>query len=73
MIRQRTLQLAIEATARTGGEPAQGPRERSPRALIWTAGCVIGGLVGGAIYLLAVRGDALLLDLSALSKYVFCF
>jgi hypothetical protein len=47
--------------------------ERTPRAVVWTAGFAIAGLVGGAIYLVLVRGDALLLDLSALSKYVFCF
>jgi hypothetical protein len=30
-------------------------------------------LLGGALYLIAVRGEALLADLSALSQRVFCF
>lgn len=50
-----------------------GSHGRTPRAVVWTAGLAIAGLVGGAVYLVVVRGDALLLDLSGLSKYVFCF
>lgn|GEM_PF-5718807 len=30
-------------------------------------------LLGGALYLVSVRGEALLLDLSALSQRMFCF
>jgi hypothetical protein len=30
-------------------------------------------LLAGALYLIAVRGEALLADLSALSQRVFCF
>ena len=30
-------------------------------------------LLAGALYLVAVRGEALLLDLSAFSQRVFCF
>jgi hypothetical protein len=30
-------------------------------------------LLAGALYLIAVRGEALLLDLSAFSQRVFCF
>ena len=52
---------------------AGDPTDRTPRAVVWTAGLAIAGIVGGAVYLMLVRGDALLLDLSALSKYVFCF
>ena len=33
----------------------------------------IGGLVAGALYLGIVRGDALMLDLSAFSKFMICF
>jgi hypothetical protein len=33
----------------------------------------LGALLAGAVYLVAVRGEALLLDLSALSQRVFCF
>ena len=34
---------------------------------------VLGVLLASAIYLVAVRGQALLLDLAALSQRVFCF
>jgi hypothetical protein len=33
----------------------------------------VGLLLASAVYLVAVRGQALLLDLSALSQRVFCF
>jgi hypothetical protein len=33
----------------------------------------LGLLLAGAIYLVAVRGEALLLDLTAFSQRVFCF
>jgi hypothetical protein len=33
----------------------------------------LGLVMAGALYLIAVRGEALLLDLSALSQRVFCF
>ena len=45
----------------------------TPHAVRWGAGMAIGGLVVGAIYLMIVRGDAILLDLSALARYAFCF
>ena len=50
-----------------------GQHARPPRIVLWTAGITVGGLVLGAVYLMIVRGDALLLDLSAFSKYVLCF
>lgn len=34
---------------------------------------VIGVVFAGALYLIAVRGEALLVDLSALSQRIFCF
>ena len=34
---------------------------------------VLGLVLASALYLVAVRGQALLLDLSALSKGLFCF
>ena len=46
---------------------------RAPRPVLWTAGLAIGGLVAGALYLVIVRGDALMLDLSAFSKFMLCF
>ena len=46
------------------------------RAPVW-AKFALGGVtlaaVGGAVYLMAVRGDALLVDLSALAGRVWCF
>lgn len=40
------------------------------RRALFTA---VGLLLAGALYLVAVRGEALLLDLSAFSQRVFCF
>ncbi len=34
---------------------------------------LIGAIVGGGLYLIAVRGDALFIDLAALSGMLFCF
>ncbi len=34
---------------------------------------VVGLVLAGALYLIAVRGQALLVDLSALSSRIFCF
>jgi hypothetical protein len=68
------MQHSIADPTNTALRPARPvPAGRAPRVVTWTAGMAIASLVGGAIYLIAVRGDALLLDLSALSKYVFCF
>jgi hypothetical protein len=33
----------------------------------------VGLALAGALYLIAVRGEALLVDLSALSQRIFCF
>jgi hypothetical protein len=33
----------------------------------------VGILLAGALYLIAVRGEALLADLSAFSQRIFCF
>jgi hypothetical protein len=45
-------------------------RQSWPRHAV-RAGVVV--LVAGACYLMAVRGPALILDLSAASRYLFCF
>ena len=34
---------------------------------------VVGLVFAGALYLISVRGQALLVDLSALSERIFCF
>ncbi|MGD9785233.1 MAG: hypothetical protein AB7E80_05565 [Hyphomicrobiaceae bacterium] len=49
------------------------PPEATPRAALMMAGAVSILLVAAALYLLAVRGDALFLDLAGLSGLLFCF
>jgi len=46
---------------------------RMPAALRLIGIAALLGVLGGASYLLAVRGEALLLDLSAASQRIFCF
>jgi hypothetical protein len=36
-------------------------------------GLLVGLLMAGALYLISVRGTAMLLDMSALSQRIFCF
>jgi hypothetical protein len=55
----------------TSGE---GPgRQAMPAGLRRALAVAIALLFAGALYLVAVRGEALLADLSALSQRVFCF
>jgi len=51
---------------------AEAP-ERMPRAVRTGLVLVLGGLVTSAVYLLAVRGEALLVDLAALGERLWCF
>lgn len=46
---------------------------RMPRPLLLALLGVAAVLVTGAVYLIAVRGTALLIDLSAMARTVFCF
>jgi DMSO/TMAO reductase YedYZ molybdopterin-dependent catalytic subunit len=39
----------------------------------WTLLAAIGLLLAGALYLIAVRGEALIADLSAFGQRIFCF
>jgi hypothetical protein len=62
------------------GHTAAGPlarraarSERMPRVLRSSLIIVLGALLAGAAYLLAVRGEALILDLAAVSQRLFCF
>jgi hypothetical protein len=48
-------------------------RDRMPAAVRRLLFCVIALLLAGALYLIAVRGQALLVDLSGLSQRIFCF
>jgi hypothetical protein len=61
------MQSDTESIAREAGRPLLPAGVR--RVLL--AG--VGLLLAGALYLVAVRGEALLLDLSAFSQRVFCF
>jgi hypothetical protein len=62
----------MAAELRTGDDDARGRQAMPPRIrLALVAAVAI--LLGGALYLIAVRGEALLADLSALSQRVFCF
>ena len=62
----RSMQTDTEIGERDAGRPLMPAGVR--RALL--AG--VGLLLAGALYLVAVRGEALLLDLSAFSQRVFC-
>ncbi len=59
-------------TYTTHGAEAQSP-ERMPRVVRFGLILTLGGLMTGAIYLLAVRGEALLVDLAALGERLWCF
>jgi len=48
-------------------------RQSMPGPLRWAVLGAVGVLITGALYLIAVRGEALLFDLSALSQRIFCF
>jgi hypothetical protein len=61
------MQTETDMPVREAGRPLMPAGVR--RALL--AG--VGVLLAGALYLVSVRGEALLLDLSAFSQRVFCF
>ncbi len=58
------------------GVPAEAPArasDRMPRGVRLGLVLVLGGLVTSAVYLMAVRGEALLVDLAALGERLWCF
>ena len=61
-------QMAEAALARAGS-----PAERMPRRLRHLLLALLGLLLAGASYLLSARGEALILDLAAVSQRIFCF
>lgn len=67
-----SLPLPPQLTA-TPMLPDGRARDRVPRLVVGGVGAAVAALIGGAVYLVAVRGDALLFDLSSLSRFVFCF
>lgn len=54
------------------GEPGAAS-DRMPRAARWGLGVALTGLMGSALYLAVVRGEALLVDLAALGSRLWCF
>jgi hypothetical protein len=54
-------------------EASQPAPERMPRAVRVALSLALGGLMMGAVYLVAVRGEALLVDLAALGERLWCF
>jgi len=48
-------------------------RDRMPAGVRLAVFGVVGLVFAGALYLIAVRGQALLVDLSGLSQRIFCF
>ena len=48
-------------------------RQSMPSTVRWALLAAVGLAFVGALYLLSVRGEALLLDLSALGQRIFCF
>jgi len=56
------------------GAPMRAPGvAQMPGALRGLLLALLGALLAGAGYLIAVRGEALILDLSAVSQRIFCF
>lgn len=47
--------------------------ERAPRGVGLGLAVVVALLLSGGLYLILVRGDAIFLDLAALSGLMFCF
>ena len=48
-------------------------RDRMPAPLRYAVFGTLGLLMTGALYLIVVRGEALLIDLSGLAGRIFCF
>jgi hypothetical protein len=51
----------------------EAARQSMPSSARWAVFAAIGLVLAGALYLVSVRGEALLLDLSALGQRIFCF
>jgi hypothetical protein len=46
---------------------------KMPRPARWALGVALASLLSGALYLIVVRGEALLVDLAALGSRLWCF
>jgi|SoiMethySBSTD1v2_1073268.scaffolds.fasta_scaffold1119233_1 hypothetical protein len=60
-------------TVATPSAERQAPSPSMPRALRISLFAALGALLAGAAYLLVVRGEALIVDLAAVSQRIFCF
>jgi hypothetical protein len=65
--------MAEQSQTAEGAIERAGSAQRMPRGLRRLLLVQLGVLLAGASYLLAVRGEALLLDLAAVSQRIFCF
>jgi hypothetical protein len=54
-------------------DAADAPSERMPRGVRLGLMTALAMLMTGALYLVAVRGEALLVDLAALGSRLWCF
>ena len=54
-------------TAREAAVPS------APGVVRWAVRGLVGLALVGALYLISVRGEALMVDLAAFSKSIFCF
>jgi hypothetical protein len=54
------------------GSEQEAARQSMPGSIRWAVLAAVGLVLAGALYLVSVRGEALLLDLSALGR-IFCF
>lgn len=52
---------------------AETARDTMPAAVRFALFGVVGLVFAGALYLISVRGQALLVDLQSLSQRIFCF
>ncbi len=61
--------------ATTAHEPgdARARAQSAPGAVRWAVLGLVGLVFAGALYLIAVRGEALIVDLAAFSRSLFCF
>jgi hypothetical protein len=66
--------MAEQSQTAAGPMPAKRTAgDGMPRRMRRLLGALLAALLAGAAYLIAVRGEALILDLSALSQRIFCF
>jgi hypothetical protein len=65
--------MAEQSQTAEGTVASAGSAQRMPRGLRRLLLALLGVLLAGASYLLVVRGEALLLDLAAVSQRIFCF